>query len=217
MLAGWGEALGVVQSIVGLVELQVVFEGQAGHAGTTPMDVRRDASLCAGAFQVEAARVAGRIRGAVVTVGSDVRLEPGASNVIARRATVTLDARAPDAAGLNELDAALRAAAADSAEGHGCEFTIAALSRIKPEICDERVRRALHRAAPHAPELPSGAGHDAQILAAAGVPVGMLFVRSLNDGISHSPQEATSDEDVAATVDALREALTELAGADHHG
>jgi allantoate deiminase len=214
VLAALGEALGVVESIVGMLELQVVFEGRAGHAGTTPMDVRRDASLCAASFHVEAARIARGIPRAVVTVGSDIRLEPGAANVIARRSTLTLDARAPNAAALDELEAELREAASASAEAHRCGFSIAVLSRIEPEVCDEGVRAALQRAVPGVPELPSGAGHDAQILAAAGVAVGMLFVRSLNDGISHSPNEATSDEDVAAAIHALRGGLTELAGAD---
>jgi beta-ureidopropionase / N-carbamoyl-L-amino-acid hydrolase len=77
---------------------------------------------------------------------------------------------------------------------------------------DPGLRDVLGRAAPGAPSLPSGAGHDAQVLAEAGVAVAMLFVRSLNGGISHSPAESSSPEDVAACVDALETALRELAG-----
>jgi N-carbamoyl-L-amino-acid hydrolase len=175
------------------------------------MDLRRDAALCAAAFQVDAARLAREMPGAVVTVGSDVRLEPGAANVIARRASVTVDARAPDASALAELEQALRRAVEDVARAHGCSGTAAVSMRIEPAACDPAVRDVLQRAAPDAPTLPSGAGHDAQVLAAAGVPVGMLFVRSLNDGISHSPDEHVDAADVSACVDALQRALAEIA------
>ena len=82
--------------------------------------------------------------------------------------------------------------------------------RIDPVACDVGLRDVLARAAVGAPSLPSGAGHDAQVLARAGVPVAMLFVRSLNGGISHSPAESSSPDDVAACVDALEAALREL-------
>lgn len=213
VLAAAEAGLGVVGSIVGILELAVVFTGREGHAGTTPMHLRRDAALCAAAFQVEAATTTRRIPGAVVTVGSDVHMDPGATNVIARRAAVTVDARAPDAARLDELELALRAAAAAAATAGGCRETVTVTMRIEPVACDPAVCDVLERAAPSAPRLPSGAGHDAQILAAAGVPVGMLFVRSLNDGISHSPDEAVNPADVDACVDSLRRALGELAGA----
>jgi hydantoinase/carbamoylase family amidase len=211
VLAQQDAALGVVSSIVGILELSVVFDGREGHAGTTPMDLRRDAALCAAAFQVDAARIARELPGAVVTVGSDVRLEPGAANVIARRASVTLDARAPDAAALAGLEGALRRAAEDVAHAHGCSGRATVTMRIEPVACDAGVLAVLQRAAPGAPSLPSGAGHDAQVLAAAGVPVGMLFVRSLNDGISHSPDELVDPADALACVDALQRALADSA------
>jgi allantoate deiminase len=211
VLAGRDAALGVVTSIVGILELRVVFAGAAGHAGTTPMGSRRDAALCAAAFQVEAAAAAGRIAGAVVTVGSAVVVEPGATNVIARRTTMRVDARAPDSGRLAGLEAALWQAADEAAQAHGCEAQMDVTMRIDPVACDPGLRDVLERAAAGAPSLPSGAGHDAQVLARAGVPVAMLFVRSLNGGVSHSPAELTSPEDVAACVDALEAALRELA------
>jgi len=213
VLAAKDAALGVVGSIVGILELRVVFHGREGHAGTTPMHLRRDAALCAAAFQVQAANAAGRIPATVVTVGADVHMDPGATNVIARQATVTLDARAPDAASLDELERELRAAAGAAASAGGCREAVTVTMRIEPVVCDPAIRAVLQRAAPDAPVLPSGAGHDAQVLAAAGVPVGMLFVRSGNDGISHSPEEAVDPADVDACVDSLRRALRELAGA----
>jgi allantoate deiminase len=212
VLAGLDSPLGVVTSIVGILELRLVFAGAAGHAGTTPMGSRRDAALCAAAFQVGAAAAAHEIADAVVTVGSAVAVEPGAANVIARRTTVQVDVRAPDAERLAALERAVRGAADEAARAHGCEAQVDVTMRIDPVACDPDLRDVLERAAAGAPSLASGAGHDAQVLARAGVPVAMLFVRSLNGGVSHSPAESTSPEDVAACVDALEAALRELAG-----
>ena len=211
VLAGKDAPLGIVTSIVGMLELQVVFAGAAGHAGTTPMGTRRDAALCAAAFQVGAAAAAREIPDAVVTVGSAIAVEPGAANVIARRTTVRVDARAPDAERLAALERTISKVAEEAAQAHGCEAQVNVTMRIDPVACDPELRDVLGRAAAGAPSLPSGAGHDAQVLARAGVPVAMLFVRSLNGGISHSPAESSSPEDVAACVDALAAALHELA------
>ena len=210
VLAEGDAALGVVTSIVGILELRAVFAGAAGHAGTTPMGSRRDAALCAAAFQVGAAAAAGRIADAVVTVGSAIAVEPGATNVIARRTAVRLDARAPDGGRLAALERVIREAAGTAARTHGCEAHVDVSMRIDPVACDADLREVLGRAAAGAPSLPSGAGHDAQVLARAGVPVAMLFVRSRNGGISHSPAESSSPNDVAACVDALEAALREL-------
>jgi allantoate deiminase len=212
VLAEYDAALGVVTSIVGILELRVVFAGAAGHAGTTPMGSRRDAALCAAAFQVAAAAAAGDIPDAVATIGSAIVVEPGATNVIARRTTVRVDARAPDAERLTALEQALVRAADEAAQAHGCEARMDVTMRIEPVACDPGLRDVLERAAAGAPSLPSGAGHDAQVLAQAGVPVAMLFVRSLNGGVSHSPAESSSPEDVAACVHALEVALRELTG-----
>jgi hydantoinase/carbamoylase family amidase len=209
VLAAQGAALGVVESIVGLVELDVCFEGREGHAGTTPMDARRDAGLCAAAFQLEAAACARAIPDAVATVGWVV-LEPGSGNVVPRLARLVVDARAPDRERLLRLEAALREAADRTAASYGCEVRIARSALTEPVAMDPLVVAVLRAAAPEAPVLPSGAGHDAQILGAAGVPVGMLFARSLAGGISHSPLEATSDEDIEVAVQALTRALPEL-------
>jgi allantoate deiminase len=209
VLAGMGVAVGVVDSIVGIVELEIVFQGVEGHAGTTPMDGRRDAALCAATFQVAAAQVARRIPAAVVTVGS-IAVEPGAGNVVPRRARLVVDARAPDAARVAELEVGIRNAAARAAGEHGCALEVTAAAHVAPVRCDPLVVEVLARAAQSAPHLASGAGHDAQILGAAGVPMGMLFVRSLAGGISHSPLEDTAEADIAMAVGVLTRALPEL-------
>ena len=84
------------------------------------------------------------------------------------------------------------------------------VARTAPVVADPLVAGALAAAAPDAPSLPSGAGHDAQVLGGLGVPVGMLFARSLADGISHSPREHTADADIEVAVDVLVRTLPAL-------
>ena len=198
-LLGADLPLGVVTAIVGYVRGRRTFEGTAGHAGTTPMDVREDALVAAAEFVLDARDVARGIEGAVATVGQ-VTVEPGGTNVIPGRVVLSVDARAPDAERLDRLAAALE---------------IEEPARTEPSPMSDEVRAALRAAvaAVGAPvfELPSGAGHDAGILASAGVPSGMLFVRSLNGGISHNPDELSSPEDIALATDALEHALRSLA------
>jgi acetylornithine deacetylase/succinyl-diaminopimelate desuccinylase-like protein len=184
--------LGVVSAIVGLARGEAVFEGVAGHAGTTPMDVRRDALVEASDFVLRVRDAARAIPGAVATVG-DLRVEPGATNVIPERVTVSVDARAPDRERLDALIAAI-----------GFEPAIV----TEPVQMDAVVRAAFRVGGP---ELVSGAGHDAGVLAAAGVRCGMLFVRSQNGGISHSPDEHSTPEDIVLAVDVLTDALLRLA------
>lgn len=191
--------LGIVTGIVGYARGELVFHGQAGHAGTTPMDARDDA-LVEAAEEILRIRDAARaIAGVVATVGQ-IEVEPGGVNVVPGRVRLSLDARAPDSLRLDELIEAL-----------GFEPA----QRVEPVAMDDRCRAVLReeigtRELPVV-ELPSGAGHDAGILAAAGVPSGMLFVRSLNGGVSHSPDELSSEEDVALAVEVLTASLRRLA------
>jgi allantoate deiminase len=199
VLESAGMPLGVVTGIVASTRRDVVFTGSAGHAGTTPMAERNDALVAAAEYVLRVRAVAERIDGAVATVG---RLEvgPGATNVVPGTARVTVDARAPDEARLLQL-----------LEELGLEPSI----DLAPVQLDDSIRRILReeieRVAPAAPELPSGAGHDAGVLAAAGVATGMLFVRSLNGGVSHSPDELTSEDDIALALEVLAGALRRLA------
>jgi acetylornithine deacetylase/succinyl-diaminopimelate desuccinylase-like protein len=197
-LADGNAPLGIVTSIVGYARAEIFFEGTAGHAGTTPME-RRDDALVAAAERILAIRDAARgIEDAVATVG-ELDVEPGAGNVIPSRARISLDVRAPDRARLDTLIAAI-----DFEPGH----------RTEPVELSERCRSVLREAivARRLPvvELASGAGHDAGVLASAGVDAGMLFVRSLNGGVSHSPDELSADDDVLLGVDVLADALERL-------
>jgi acetylornithine deacetylase/succinyl-diaminopimelate desuccinylase-like protein len=191
--------LAVVNGIVGYARGSVEFRGTAGHAGTTPMDGRRDALVEAAAYVLRIRDVARGIEDAVATVGQ-VAVEPGGVNVIPSRATVSVDARAPDAERLGRLVDAI-----------GFEPDL----RVSPSPMSDEVRGVLRNRVEQLGlpviELPSGAGHDAGILASAGIPSGMLFVRSLAGGVSHSPDEQSSEEDVALAVDVLAGALARLA------
>jgi acetylornithine deacetylase/succinyl-diaminopimelate desuccinylase-like protein len=198
VLAEADAPLGVVTGIVGYACGELVLEGRAGHAGTTPMAGREDALAAAATEILRVRDLARGISGAVATIGQ-VDVEPGGANVIPSRIRLSLDVRAPDAMGLDALVAAV---------GFVPDY------RVQPAEFDGEARTALTEAiAAHglpAVNLPSGAGHDAGILAAAGVDSAMLFVRSLNEGVSHSSDELSSDEDVALGVDVLADALARL-------
>jgi acetylornithine deacetylase/succinyl-diaminopimelate desuccinylase-like protein len=194
-----GAPLGVVTAIAAMVRGERVFEGEPGHAGTTPMDGRRDALCAAAEYVLRVRDEAAGIDGAVATVGR-LAVEPDAVNVIPDRVTVSVDARAPDRERLQALVQRL-----------GLDVS----STLEPARMDDGVRSALAAEIGDLGlplvELASGAGHDAGVLAAAGVRCGMLFVRSLNGGVSHSPDELSSAEDIAAGVDVLSAAIRKLA------
>jgi acetylornithine deacetylase/succinyl-diaminopimelate desuccinylase-like protein len=187
-----GAPLGVVTGIAGQARGSASFEGRACHAGTTPMDERSDALVQAAEFVL---RVRDSARdGAVATVGA-LEVENGVTNVVPGRVMVSVDARAPTAEQLEELIAAI---------GFEPDWRQDPMPMSGPPL------EALRAVLPGAPELISGAGHDAMVLAAAGVPTAMLFVRSLNGGVSHCPEELSAEEDIALAVDALEAALRQV-------
>jgi acetylornithine deacetylase/succinyl-diaminopimelate desuccinylase-like protein len=191
-------SLAVVTGIVGYVRGELVVEGRAGHAGTTPMEGRADALVDAAELILRIRNAARSIEGAVATVGR-VEVEPGGINVIPGRVRFSVDARAPDRERLEQLVAAIGLDPAPI---------------VEPTEMSAEPRAALRtvleaRGLPVI-ELASGAGHDAGVMARAGVASGMLFVRSLNGGVSHSPDEDSSHEDVVLAVDVLTDALRVL-------
>jgi allantoate deiminase len=191
--------LGLAMGIVGIVRGERVFEGRAGHAGTVPMAGRADALVAAAEYVLRVRDLAAGIDGAVATVGQ-IDVEPGAANVIPSRVRLSVDARAPDRSRLDSLAA---------------QLDLKADFRLEPVPMAAEPLRALRaelevRGLPIV-ELPSGAGHDAAILAAAGVSTAMLFVRSLEGGVSHSPLESSAPADVELAVAVLAGALRRLA------
>jgi acetylornithine deacetylase/succinyl-diaminopimelate desuccinylase-like protein len=193
--------LGLVTAIAGLVRSEVVFEGEPGHAGTVPMSERRDALRDAAAYVLRVAEEASAIDGAVATVGR-IEVEPGAANVIPGRVSLTVDARAPDAERLGRLVRAL---------GLDPNYNLEPVPMSAEPL--EALRAEVEARGLPVLELTSGAGHDAGILASAGVRSAMLFVRSLNGGVSHSPDEESDPDDIALAVDVLTGALGRLVSA----
>ena len=196
-----GAPLGVVTGIAATARAEVVFYGREGHAGTTPMPGRDDALVAAAELVLRLRDAAAAVDGAVATVGR-FAVEPGASNVIPSRVALSVDVRAPDDERLEQVAAVVPA---ELRRTHA----VAMAAAPRAALLDQLTARGLP-----AVELPSGAGHDAGVLAAAGVPAAMLFVRSLNGGISHSPDEQSADEDIDLAVDVLTGALDRLASAE---
>jgi allantoate deiminase len=193
--------LGVVSAIAGQNRFRVAFAGLAGHAGTVPMDLRRDALAAAAEFVLAAERVARAEPGLVATVGQ-IAVPDGAVNVVPGRAEVTLDIRHQDDEVRRAAIARLRAQTGETAAARGVTVTWEPIAEHAATPCSPRLRGLVAEAVAalgvpvHA--LPSGAGHDAVALAEI-APVAMLFVRC-KDGISHHPAESVREDDVALAI-----------------
>jgi hydantoinase/carbamoylase family amidase len=215
-LAAAGAPLGIVTSIAAMAGFELTFAGRRGHAGTVPMALRSDALGAAAHLVVAAHDIARSLPGAVATIGR-LTVAPGATNTIPDRCRLFADLRAPDNGRLDALVDGVLAAATDAAAGASCTVLAEQRWRSEAEAMHPLPRAALERAVTalgiELAELPSGAGHDAQILADAGVPSAMLFVRSDAGGVSHAPEEHTGADAVVLAVQALEAALRELAAA----
>ncbi|TDC80352.1 allantoate amidohydrolase [Micromonospora sp. KC606] len=182
------------------------FDGEGNHAGTTRMADRRDPMLTY-AFTVLAANKEARLRDAHATIGR-VAVAPNATNAIPSSVTGWLDARAAEPETLRGLVEAVQAKAAERARRDGTALTCTEESTTPPVAFDAKLADRLAGLL-DAPVLPTGAGHDAGVLAAH-LPTAMLFVRNPS-GVSHSPAESATDADCAAGVTALVRVLEELA------
>jgi hydantoinase/carbamoylase family amidase len=189
-----GVDIGVVTGVVGLLQLRVRLRGEANHAGTTPLALRRDA-LVGAARIVLALRDEAGARGAVATVGT-IGVEPGAFNVVPGSCTFTVDYRVLDADEFARGETVVRGVVERLSAEEGLEAELTMLERDAPVQFDARLVDALEEAAAlegaSSMRMPSGAGHDA-MLVARHVPAAMLFVPS-RGGISHNPQELTEPE-----------------------
>jgi beta-ureidopropionase / N-carbamoyl-L-amino-acid hydrolase len=212
MLEGLGAAVGVAEGIWPHGRWRLDFTGRADHAGTTRLPDRRDPMLPFAATAL-AARQAATDFGALATFGK-VIAEPGAANAISSSVHAWLDARAPDASVLELVVAAVSEVAAEAAALHGVGFELRQESFTPPVSFDavlrDRITTVLAATGQPAPVLPTGAGHDAGVLAAR-IPTAMLFVRNPT-GVSHSPAEHAEPGDCAAGVAALAAVLADLAG-----
>jgi len=205
-----GVPLGVVTGIAGIHRVVTTFTGQADHAGTTPMELRRDA-LCAAAETIVGIERAAGEGGGVATTGR-IHTEPGASNVVPGTSCMWTEFRSPDLAWLRDLRATIDEVAGRAARERHLQVEVEDVSSEDPVGIDHRVRAAIaagvDRLGLDALELPSGAGHDAVFMAQL-APIGMIFVPS-RDGRSHCPEEWTDAEHVAVGARVLAQSLLEL-------
>jgi beta-ureidopropionase / N-carbamoyl-L-amino-acid hydrolase len=208
-----GKRIGIVTAIVGSHRFRILFEGVQNHAGTTRMSIRKDAgvalvNLADAIYQRFPAVVGPRT---VWTTGR-ITLDPGAASIVPGRAEMVFQFRDTNPALLAKLDGELEALVADANRGP-CRVTIAESGQSTPQSMDAGFQDALERAAErHAPGLhvrmPSGAGHDAQILAER-MRSAMLFVPSIG-GISHHYAEDTKDEDIVLGCQVFADAAAEI-------
>jgi N-carbamoyl-L-amino-acid hydrolase len=183
------------------------FEGAADHAGTTRLEDRHDPVLPFAATVLAARELAERA-GALATVGR-VQVRPNGTNAVAAGVDAWLDARAPAEGTLTDLVDGITAAARAAAAEHGTTVEVTRES-WSPEVAfDAGLRSRIRALLGDVPELPTGAGHDAGVLAAA-VPTAMLFVRNAT-GVSHSPAEHADPDDCVAGIRALATVLEDLA------
>jgi beta-ureidopropionase / N-carbamoyl-L-amino-acid hydrolase len=207
-----GAAVGIAEGIWPHGRWRLEFSGRADHAGTTRLADRRDPMLPYAAT-VLAARQAAADHGGLATFGK-VTAEPGAANAISSAVHAWLDARAPDEAALGRVVSQTEDAARRAGADHGVQVSARRESFTPPVTFDpalrERLAATLADRGIVAPELPTGAGHDAGVLAAR-VPAAMLFVRNPS-GVSHSPAEHAPMEDCEVGVQALAAVIEELAG-----
>lgn len=204
--------IGVVQGIVGIKEWSCVVTGFANHAGTTPMNSRQDALAAAArevlALREEVRRVPGR---QVVTVGR-MTVEPGAQNVIPGRVEFSVDMRDLDSAKIDSVWSRAQQRFAEISHEENVTTQCTLMDSIEPAKTNpalmDTIRAAAHSAGLGTLDLPSGAGHDAQNVAKF-APIGMIFIPS-RGGISHSPKEYSSWEQVAAGAEVLYRTILTL-------
>jgi allantoate deiminase len=207
-----GRPLGVVEAIVGQNRLEFTFSGQTNHAGTTPMNLRRDALAAAAEWIAAVEHLAKRTSGLVATVGF-VEARPGATNVIAGETRATLDIRhASDRARTEALDELIRQAEAIAARrGVSVKWrTLLAQNAVAMDpFLTGQIELATQKAGCEPHRMASGAGHDAMILAEK-IPAAMIFLRTPG-GISHDPAESVHLDDVAKALECGQHLLTQLA------
>jgi N-carbamoyl-L-amino-acid hydrolase len=213
-LEGSQLGIGVVTSIVGIWQYRIAFTGEQNHAGTTRMKDRKDAGLAAARLcvSIDQRFLAANGPRTVWTTGR-ISLEPGAPSIIPGRAEMLFQVRDDDPAVVERLEALLRELAAEIGVTSGCDVEVERTRSGKPALMDQRFQRTIEDAAVtfadgKSTRMPSGAGHDAQVLATI-MPAGMLFVPSI-DGISHHWSENTDDADIVRGAEVFIETCRRL-------
>jgi allantoate deiminase len=213
VLEARGLAVGVVSAIAGQSRLEIELTGMSGHAGTVPMGRRRDALAGAAELVLAVEAAASSEAGIVATVGK-LDVEPGVTNVIPGRATLSLDARHPDDATRAQFVEAMLTRARDIARRRKLAVEVRPVGANVAVQCSPQMRKLLAEAVRGVGvrpiELASGAGHDAVVMSSL-TEVGMLFVRC-KGGVSHNPAESVTTEDVSVALDVTSRFLDLLAG-----
>jgi N-carbamoyl-L-amino-acid hydrolase len=217
VLEAQGIAIGLVTAIVGITRVEIEFRGTAGHAGTTPMNARRDPLIAAarliGWVSSQARELAARERGHFVATVGIIEALPGASNVIAKSARLVIDARSETPQLMEEFRSALDAeSAAAAAAAHVERSRFSVLSDTRAALCDPQLREALRQSADmlglSSRAMASGAGHDMAFMAGI-APAAMVFI-PCKGGRSHTPEEWASAEDLAAGTQVILEAIRKI-------
>ena len=205
--------IGVVESVQGISWVEYTVTGVSNHAGTTPMRLRRDAGYLAASVNVFARSLAREMGGnQVATVGA-LSLRPNLINVVPNRAVFTVDLRNTDEGKLKEAEARVAAHIAEVAKAERVEVASEVLARFEPVLFDtalvDRVERHARALSLSTRRMPSGAGHDAQMMQRL-CPTAMIFVPSVA-GLSHNVKEHTEAADLVAGAQVLLNLLVELA------
>ncbi|MEL6757247.1 MAG: allantoate amidohydrolase [Pseudomonadota bacterium] len=205
-------AVGVVTGIAGQLRFDVQVNGAAGHAGTTTMQLRRDAMAGAAEMLVAIETIAHEIGEDLVATAGRIDAWPGSTNVIPGRVTFSLDIRSGDMERRDTAAAAIESSLKAIALKRGLELSWTQLQDLASSPCDKDLSDLLGKALEHAGHknraMVSGAGHDAMVMSAL-CPTAMLFIRC-KDGISHNPAERVRIDDTQAALDVMLEFITLL-------
>ncbi|MBM7094460.1 Zn-dependent hydrolase [Bacillus sp. H-16] len=204
-----GLPVGIVSGIAGPCWLQVSFKGKAGHAGNTPMDDRQDALAAAGDFVRQVYSAPAEVSTSAVATVGQLQVYPNGINVIPGEVVMTVDIRDIHKKTRDELANRIKELARQTGEKYNTEVSFDEKVRIPPVPVQESVLSIVEEAVASLDIrpvlLPSGAGHDAMMIGRC-VPVGMIFVRSL-DGVSHHPAEWSSLNDCVLSIHALKRTI----------
>jgi N-carbamoyl-L-amino-acid hydrolase len=209
-----GVTIGVVEGVQGISWTEVTIVGQSAHAGTTPMRLRHDPAYCAGAITTYVRDLTRHLgRDQVATVGR-ISLHPNLVNVVPSRAVMTIDLRNTSERVLVEAETRLATFLEELAASEGVEIATRSLARFEPVAFDadmvDEVEQSAMRLGYSTRRMPSGAGHDAQMLARI-CPTAMVFTPSVN-GLSHNIAEFTEPGDLEAGANVLLQVLLERLG-----